>query len=50
MPNKKYLKNLRNPTKENPLRVLISACMAGQICGYNEESYTDYKTIKKLLH
>jgi uncharacterized protein YbbK (DUF523 family) len=44
-----YLKNLRVPTKENPLRVLVSACLLGVKCGVNGDNYGEYLSVLKLL-
>lgn len=50
MPNKDYLKQLRIPTKENPLRVLVSSCLIGVSCGVNGTVYGDYQSVLKLLN
>lgn len=50
MPNKEYLKQLRIPTKENPLRVLVSSCLIGVSCGVNGTVYGDYQSVLKLLN
>jgi uncharacterized protein YbbK (DUF523 family) len=49
MPNKNYLKSLRIPTKENPLRILVSACFVGIKCGFEGDTYGDYPSVSKLL-
>lgn len=48
MTNKEYLNNLRTPTKENPLRVLMSACLLGELCGADGTGYGDYPSVLKL--
>ncbi len=35
MTDREYLKQLRTPTKDNPLRILMSACLSGITCGYD---------------
>lgn len=50
MPDKNYLKNLRTPTKENPLRILVSACMVGIKCGIDGTSYGEYPSVLKLMN
>jgi hypothetical protein len=30
-----YLQQLRTPTPENPLRILMSACLSGIACSYD---------------
>jgi uncharacterized protein YbbK (DUF523 family) len=45
-----YLKNLRTPTKENPLRVLVSSCLTGILCGYDGTAYGEYPSVLKLLN
>lgn len=49
MPDKNYIKNLRLPTKENPLRILVSACLLGVKCGVNGDNYGEYPSVLKLL-
>lgn len=49
MPDKNYLKNLRIPTVENPLRILVSACLIGVRCGVNGDNYGEYQSVLKLL-
>lgn len=50
MTDKVYLNNLRVPTKDNPLRVLSSACMLGHLCGVDGTSNGEYPTVLKLLN
>lgn len=49
MTDKEYLKQLRIPTKDNPLRILMSACLTGLQCGYDGSSYGEYPSVLKLL-
>ena len=49
MPDKNYLRNLRKPTKENPLRILVSACLLGVKCGVDGDNYGEYPSVLKLL-
>jgi len=49
MTDKEYLKNLRIPTKENPLRVLSSACLLGEKCGVDGTSNGTYPSALKLM-
>ncbi len=49
MPDKAYIQNLRRPTIENPLRVLVSACLVGVRCGVDGNNYGDYPSVLKLL-
>ena len=49
MPNQAYLKQLRIPTPENPLRVLVSACLVGVKCGFDGGNYGEYPSVLKLL-
>ncbi|WP_461491486.1 2-thiouracil desulfurase family protein [Pontibacter sp. HJ8] len=48
MPDKEYIKNLRTPTKDNPLRILVSACLIGIKCGVNGDNYGEYPSVLKL--
>lgn len=50
MPDKNYIQNLRVPTKENPLRILVSACLVGIKCGMDGSSYGEYPSVLKLLN
>jgi len=49
MPDKNYIRNLRTPTKDQPLRVLVSACLLGVRCGVNGDNYGEYQSVLKLL-
>jgi len=48
MTDQSYLKNLRCPTVNNPLKILSSSCLIGQLCGANGSSYGTYPLIKKI--
>ena len=50
MVDKNYIRNLRTPTSDNPLRVLVSACLLGVKCGVNGDNYGEYPGVLKLLH
>ncbi len=49
MTDKEYLKNLRAPSKEDPLRILLSACLLGELCGVDGTSNGRYPSALKLL-
>jgi uncharacterized protein YbbK (DUF523 family) len=49
MTDREYLKQLREPTKENPLRILMSACLSGITCGYDGSANGEYPAALKLL-
>ena len=49
MPDKEFIKGLRTPTKEEPLRILVSACLVGVKCGVDGDNYGDYPSVLKLL-
>jgi len=49
MTDKDYLNKLRIPTKEDPLRVMTSACLVGDKCGVEGTSNGKYPNILKLL-
>lgn len=49
MTDKAYLNNLRVPTKENPLRILSSACLLGEMCGADGTNYGSYPSALKLM-
>lgn len=49
MPDKEFIKRLRIPTKEEPLRILVSACLVGVKCGIDGDNYGEYPSVLKLL-
>lgn len=48
MTDKEHLKSLRTPTEEDPLRILVSSCLIGTLCGADGSSYGDYPHIKDI--
>lgn len=50
MTDTNYLNSLRIPTKENPLKVLVSSCLTGVLCGYDGSANGEYPSVLKLLH
>ncbi|KXK36559.1 MAG: DUF523 domain-containing protein [Saprospiraceae bacterium] len=49
MTDRAYLIQLRTPTKDNPLRILMSACLSGIACGYDSTANGEYPTALKIL-
>lgn len=49
MTDRECLKQLRVPSKEEPLRILMSACLAGITCGYDGTANGEYPSALKLL-
>lgn len=49
MTNRNYLNNLRVPTKDNPLRILMSACLTGITCGFDGSANGEYPSALKFL-
>lgn len=49
MTDRSYLQSLRIPTNDNPLRVLVSACLTGITCGYDGSANGEYPSVLKLL-
>jgi len=49
MPDKTYFRSLRVPTTENPIRILVSACLTGIKCGVDGDNYGDYPSVLKLM-
>ena len=49
MTDRNYIKHLRVPTVDDPLRVLLSACLAGVTCGYDGTANGTYPSALKLL-
>ena len=36
-------------TPANPMRILVSGCLSGALCGYDGTSYGDYPNIQRLI-
>ncbi|MFA6261002.1 MAG: 2-thiouracil desulfurase family protein [Bacteroidia bacterium] len=49
MTDREYLHNLRIPNRENPLRILMSSCLTGVMCGYDGTANGEYPSALKLL-
>lgn len=49
MTDQDYLNKLRNPTAEEPLRILMSACLCGVKCGYDGTANGSYPSALKIL-
>lgn len=49
MTDKEYLRKLRTPTPEDPLRILMSACLTGVACAWDGTAYGDYPPAYKIL-
>jgi uncharacterized protein YbbK (DUF523 family) len=49
MTDKEYLRQLRVPTADDPLRIMISACFAGVLCGYDGTDNGKYPSVIKIL-
>lgn len=49
MTDRNYLASLRQPTAADPLRILMSACLAGVRCGYDGTANGEYPGALKLL-
>lgn len=49
MTNPDRVRSLRTPSNEDPLRILISACLAGELCGYDGTNNGEYPSARKLL-
>jgi len=50
MTDRAHLRSLRIPTEENPLRILVSACLVGIKCGVDGSSYGEYPSVIQLLN
>ena len=48
MTDEPYLTGLRVPSRENPLRILLSACLLGELCGVDGTSNGSYPSALKL--
>lgn len=49
MTDREYLKNLRTPTGQDPLRILVSACLTGIMCGVDGSNNGEYPSVLKLM-
>ncbi|MEO1418204.1 MAG: 2-thiouracil desulfurase family protein [Bacteroidota bacterium] len=49
MVDRSYIQSLRIPTSQDPLRILVSACLIGIRCGADGSSYGAYPHIKALM-
>lgn len=49
MTDREYLRQLKTPTKDNPLKILMSACLSGITCGYDSTANGEYPTALKIL-
>jgi len=50
MTNKAYLHSLRTPTADEPLRILVSSCLMGTLCGADGSSYGSYPHVITLAN
>lgn len=50
MTDKNYLLNIRVPNTANPLRIMVSACLTGIMCGYDGTANGEYPSVLKLLN
>ena len=50
MTNKNYLLSLRTPTPEQPLRLLMSACLTGITCGYDGSANGEYPSARWFIN
>lgn len=50
MTDRAYLAALRVPTSDNPLRVMVSSCLTGILCGFDGSANGEYPGILKLLN
>lgn len=49
MTDRKYLEQIRTPTTDNPLKILMSACLTGVTCGYDGTANGEYPSALKFL-
>ncbi|TNF45867.1 MAG: DUF523 domain-containing protein [Bacteroidetes bacterium] len=49
MTDRAYLKNLRIPSAQDPLRIMMSSCLAGITCGWDGTANGEYPTALKIL-
>src|SRR3990167_7004363 len=49
LPSRKEIEGLPDFTPDNPIRILVSACLGGALCGVDGTSNGDAHWIKKLI-
>lgn len=49
LPTFEEIESMPSPTPENPLRILVSACLGGALCGIDGTSNGDYPWIRMLI-
>jgi uncharacterized protein YbbK (DUF523 family) len=49
LPTEESIRLLPNCTSQNPIKILVSACLSGQKCGADGTSYGEYPLILKIL-
>ena len=49
LPTKEEILSLPNFTPASPMRILVSGCLSGALCGYDGTSYGDYPHVLRLI-
>lgn len=49
LPTREEIEGLPTFTPEHPIKILVSACLAGEMCGVDGTSYGEHPWIKKLI-
>lgn len=49
LPSESFIRSLPDPTPENPLILMFSACFGGTLCGYDGTSNGTHPTMKQLM-
>ena len=49
MTDQDYIRQLRTPTAKDPLRILMSACLGGDLCGYDGTNNGVYLSARRLF-
>ncbi len=49
MTDLQYIRELRTPTSESQLRIMMSSCLAGNLCGYDGTANGTYPSATKLF-
>lgn len=50
MPTREEILAWPDFTPTNPMRILVSGCLSGALCGFDGTSYGDYPHIQRLIH
>lgn len=50
LPDEAFFARFEKPTREKPMPMLVSGCLAGRLCGFDGTSYGTHSHLQPLLH